>query len=206
MKSIYIKQNLDLVSDETYNKFLSEHFPPDDHVLIIGCGAGTQSKQYPNSVNIDIDPDCAKFCKAGGVENCIVCSASHLPFKAKTFDKFMFIDVIEHFPNTPYLYRVVTELERVGTPNSLVAVVMPLKDSLLAFRKVYHKLRGWGVPMMATPGHTLAITKDYLLHHVFRRFVCIVDGSTPRVFHHIKIPGFISGGKAVMIFQSKRSL
>ena len=206
MNPIYIKQDLDLVSDETHNDFLSEHFPPEEPVLIIGCGAGTQSALYPNSVNVDIDPDCAKFCKASGAENCIVCSASHLPFKDGTFNKFMLIDVIEHFPNKVYLYRVVMELERVCAPGSVIAVVIPLKDSLLLFRKIYHKIRGWGLPMMATAGHTLAMTKDYLVSHAFRRFVCIADGSTPRVFHHIKIPGFISGGKAVMIFQSRRLL
>lgn len=200
MKPIYVKQDIGLVSEETYETFLSEHFPTDQTVLIIGCGAGVHSRLYPNSVNIDIDPTCTKFCKSIGVSNCVVCRADYLPFKEGTFDKFLLVDVIEHFPNTEYLYTVVHELLRVGTRGSLVAAILPLRDDLLLLRETYNKVRGWAMPAMSSAGHTLAITKEKL-SMVFRSFVCIKDGSDSASLCRIPLPHFISGGRALMIFE-----
>lgn len=200
MKQIYVKQDIGLVSEETHETFLSEHFPTDQMVLIIGCGAGVHSRLYPNSVNIDIDPVCTKFCKSDGVSNCIVCRADYLPFKEGTFDRIMLVDVIEHFPNMEYLYKVVYELLRVGTRGSLVAAILPMRDDLLLLRETYNKARGWAMPAMSSAGHTLAITKKKLLT-VFHSFVCIKDESSSASLCRIPLPHFISGGRALIVFE-----
>lgn len=200
MKPVYVKQDIGLVSEETYEMFLSEHFPTDRRVLIIGCGAGVHSRLYPNSVNIDIDPTCTKFCKSNGVSNCVVCRADYLPFKDDAFDRIMLVDVIEHFPNRLYLRSVIRELKRVGTPAGLVAAILPLRDDLLLLRETYNRLRGWAMPAMSSEGHTLAITKKMLLQ-VFRSFVCIKDESESPSLCRIPLPHFISGGRALIIFE-----
>lgn len=201
MKPIYVKQDVGLVSEETHETFLSEHFPTDQRVLIIGCGAGVHSRLYPNSVNIDIDPMCTKFCKSAGVSNCVVCRADYLPFKDGAFDRIMLVDVIEHFPDRLYLRCVIRELKRVGTQKCLVATILPLRDDLLLLRETYNRLRGWAMPAMSSAGHTLAITKKMLSSSMFRSFVCIKDESESPSLCRIPLPHFISGGRALIIFE-----
>ncbi len=91
--------------------------------LDLGCGDGLLLKELAKkgvaAVGVDISPTAVAVCKKQGL-SARVCDfdGKRLPFKAKTFDSVMILDVLEHlyFPA-----ETLTEARRIGKCLVLVA-------------------------------------------------------------------------------------
>ncbi len=198
-----VKQDPSAVSQLKYDFFLDNFFKHSSRVLIVGCGGGVQSEIYPNAINLDIDIDCLKFCRAKGIDNCIVGDARYLPFKSFVFHEILLADVIEHFPDQAFLNTVLAEISRIIREEGEVAVISPLKDNILIVRKLYNWIMKLPVPIMALPEHTLALSKSELLRS-FKGFDVIADSTWQAILFGIKFP-LIGGEYAFIIFKKNRT-
>ena len=201
-KSIKEAQDPELVSTRTYDDFLFKQFNRNNRVLIIGCGAGVQSALFPNAVNIDIELGCLQFCKNKGIQNLILADAKYLPIKANKFNGIIMADIIEHFPNKPFLRHVVMELRRIIVLHGNVAVIMPLRDPLVAFRKVYNAIMNLPIPVMALLGHTLALGKNELIGCFDGFYPSIVEHEPGQIFG-ITLPAWMDGGYGFVVFEKR---
>jgi len=107
-------------------------------ILDLGCGVGTYSeaaaKDGHSVVSVDISKEALCLSKERGLTNLVCASAIHLPFKPCTFDRVLFIDVIEHLRETA---KAFLDIRRVLAPKGLL-ILQTLYPSILG-RYLYNK-------------------------------------------------------------------
>jgi ubiquinone/menaquinone biosynthesis C-methylase UbiE len=93
----------------TYKKRLSKILfsliPENSFILDFGCGNGCISKQFASKKVICLD---LKY--SSNTKNFIQANGIYLPFKDKTFDVVIVVDVLHH---TTDILKILTELKRV---------------------------------------------------------------------------------------------
>lgn len=106
-----------------------------DTILDIGCGDGFFSKNLSlqtSDANV-VSCDIRKSMKGNSNLRLVICDAQHIPFKDKSFDKIVMLDVLEHMFNGKLacdeIYRVLVAGGRayVATPNSYTTMLSPFK-------------------------------------------------------------------------------
>jgi SAM-dependent methyltransferase len=122
--------------------------PPQDNkkplILDAGCGTGFLAKELMSIsevIGIDIDTDAIKYTRRRGVRS--VCApVEKLPFKNKTFDAVVSMDVIYH----RYVQddaKAISEMFRVLKPHGILVIRVPAHKWLLSNhdKVVYTKRR-----------------------------------------------------------------
>ena len=73
-------------------------------LLDVGCGIGEILEYYKNSIGVDINSECVKFCKNKGL-NANIMKEDILPFENEKFDTLTFENVLEHIQNPMIVTR-----------------------------------------------------------------------------------------------------
>jgi len=92
-------------------------------ILDLGCGVGTYSeacaKEGHSVVSMDISKEALRLSKERGLTNLVRASATHLPFKPCTFDRVLFIDVMEHLRDPA---KALLDIRRILAPQGLLTL------------------------------------------------------------------------------------
>ncbi len=90
--------------------------------LDIGCGEGLYLKILKNSFGVDISINALKKAKKNS-ENVVLADARRLPFKEKSFDLILSIEVVTHI-DKKYWKEVFNEIDRVLKKNGIIILSM----------------------------------------------------------------------------------
>jgi ubiquinone/menaquinone biosynthesis C-methylase UbiE len=97
-------------------------------ILDVGCGTGETisflKKLFPKAkfYGVDSSSSAIKFSKLRGHKNILKSLAEKLPFKDKTFDVILFLDVLEHISDDQ---KVINEAKRVLKKNGSIIITSP---------------------------------------------------------------------------------
>lgn len=88
----------------------------DERVLEVGCGAGYIGQHFDPNVYTGIDKSDTLISKFKDFfhDNAYVSEADNLPFEDNSFEHVFVFSIMQYFPDTEYLSRVLSELERVA--------------------------------------------------------------------------------------------
>lgn len=89
--------------------------------LDVGCGIGEFIENIPNSVGIDINPYCVKYCNQKGL-NVIKNSATKIRFKNEHFNTIICVHLLEHLKRPE---DAIKEMYRKLKPNGKLIIVVP---------------------------------------------------------------------------------
>ena len=90
-------------------------------LLDVGCGIGEILEYYKNSIGVDINSECVKFCKNKGL-NAHIMKEDILPFENEKFDTLTFENVLEHIQNPN---KIIKEIYRVMKPDANILISVP---------------------------------------------------------------------------------
>jgi len=142
----------------TWRQRVASEIISSGQVIDLGCGDGVllqKIRKKCKALGVDISPAAVKHCKSKGLKAKVLdFDGKKLPFKAKTFDFVVMLDVLEHL----YLPReTLTEARRIG---KRIVLVVPNFTSATARLQV---LLG-KVPENNTPkkGHVQWVTHKVL--------------------------------------------
>ena len=94
-----------------------------NNLLDIGCGSSPISFKYPGAIGIDTNENKISFMEQKLKDTKFqVMSADDLKFPNESFDKILFIEIIEHLTNPE---RVISEISRVLKPGGRVIIATP---------------------------------------------------------------------------------
>ena len=164
------------------------------NILDIPCGDGSpfkkilQSHAYKSTVGCDIflqDLNKAKYNKIHG--DLVLCDVRKLPFKNKSFDIVLCMELIEHFEKDEG-FTIINELEKVARNKIILTTpvgflpqeiggdgnIFQLHKSGFSpfeFKNLGYKVRGFGI------SKTYSITKyipNFYIQKLIRRFLRII--------------------------------
>src|SRR3990167_2193690 len=147
-----------LTSKPWYTKYLSE----SDTVLDLGCGTGQNviksAKLVQKIIAVDIDKNLIELAKKSanslGIKNVAFEMANleeKLKYKNNSFDKVIFLDVLEHLNNRD---QILTEIKRVLKPHGLLFLGVP--NSQTSWKKLQHSV---GVRSFSDPDHKIEFSE-----------------------------------------------
>lgn len=135
-------------------------------ILDVGCGYGfpmqtINTKKRFETVGIDIFMPYIRICKEKKIHNnYILCDVKYLPFKDKTFDTIICLEVIEHLPKSEG-FNLIRDIENIARNQVILSTpvgichqnegdnneYMEHKSSweLIEFNKMNYKTIGWGL-------------------------------------------------------------
>lgn len=97
-------------------------------ILEVGCGTG-ETLAYIKKIRakaevfgVDFDPSAVIFSKKRGMAQVLKADAARLPFKNKTFDVVLFLDVLEHIQEQE---QVIQESRRVLKEGGRIIITSP---------------------------------------------------------------------------------
>lgn len=125
----------------THEDFLAAHVPSGypravaylaphqgDRILDIGCGRGEIvnrcAEEGAYAVGLDYSQAAVEIAKQGGNSSVMRADATGLPFPADTFDKILFMEILEHLDDTD-LERALHEMKRVLKPGGYIVGSTP---------------------------------------------------------------------------------
>lgn len=137
-------------------------------LLEVGCGLGTDSKQFAkNGADVTaIDLSSIELAKKhfdvyGLKGNFLKMDMQHLAFKDNSFDVVYSCGVIHH---TPHIEKTIEEIYRVLKPGGEIVIMIYHKNSyyyygsIMFFKKIGFRLLGWDITI--TPEEWLAYGTD----------------------------------------------
>ncbi len=89
-------------------------------VLDVGCGIGYLSKLFQDYVGIDINKKAINIAKKNTGRAYVICSAYHLPFRAKIFDTCILYDFIEHIRDVE---KTLSEMKRISRSKVIISCI-----------------------------------------------------------------------------------
>ena len=112
--------------------FLQAHYPGrnDLTILDIGCGTGAMSAKLAargTVVSADLSPVALSFCGRRGLGRQAAADAMRLPFRDRSFDLVVSLDILEHVPDDA---AALGEFYRVLKPGGRVIATVPAYRSL----------------------------------------------------------------------------
>ena len=90
-------------------------------LLDVGCGIGEILEYYNNSIGVDINSECVKFCKNKGLDSRVM-EEDKLPFDNEKFDTLTFENVLEHIKNPN---KIIKEIYRVMKYQAHILISVP---------------------------------------------------------------------------------
>jgi ubiquinone/menaquinone biosynthesis C-methylase UbiE len=102
----------------------------DLRILDIGCGTGAMSQKlspYGEVVSADFSPLALDFSKRRGLTELCAADAMRLPFRDRSFDVIVALDILEHLPDDQ---AALAEFQRVLKPGGRVIATVPAYRSL----------------------------------------------------------------------------
>ena len=121
------------VSVNAYDPFALELITRHKDGLVLDCGAGKQSVDYPNVVNFEIVAYDSTDVLGVGEE---------LPFRDQVFDAVLSLNVLEHV-KAPF--QCASELARVLKPNGTLYCVVPFLQPLHGYPHHYYNMSHQGL-------------------------------------------------------------
>jgi ubiquinone/menaquinone biosynthesis C-methylase UbiE len=116
------------IIDTYLNRFIFKN--EKNKILNVGCGTGGTIKmleKYGDVDNVDISEDAIKFMKKEGYTKIKKVEGTKLPYKDKSFDLVIALDVLEHIE---YDKEALKEWERVLKPGGKVLLTVPAYQRL----------------------------------------------------------------------------
>ena len=123
------------------------------HVIIdLGCGYGLFSTWLASMgvrvIGIDTDSDKIKFAQKTAKilhirnrSSYVMASVDSLPFKEKSFDYLLCLDVIEHIPND---LNALSEMSRILKPSGILILTTPCQPQKFRFKSGIELHEHWG--------------------------------------------------------------
>src|SRR5579872_7741 len=107
---------------------LNSHIKNDSKILDVGCGTGgtllkLQNSGYRNVFGIDKSSRAVYYCKKRNLKKISIGDINHLPFKDKTFDVVICMDVLYH--KDVNVKKSLSELYRVLKKSGFVYIQEP---------------------------------------------------------------------------------
>ncbi len=149
--------------DHPWHDWYLPHLSGDDRVLDVGCGNGAHlvraARHCRTIAGMDYDPRHlavgARMAKEAGVANAALFAqdvTAPFPFRPRTFDAVLFLDVIEHIHPRVAVLR---EIHRVLKDDGRLLVSAPNRDT--RWRRT---LRAAGLFAYSDPDHKIEYTRD----------------------------------------------
>lgn len=143
--------------------WFTKHLNEDDLVLDVGCGNGQNTikiSRVANSVvGVDIDKKLLKIAKRSvdllGIKNIkfeIVNLEEKLKYQNHSFDKIIFLDVLEHLNNR---YLILKEIKRILKPEGLLFIGVP--NSQTSWKKFQCSV---GINSFSDPDHKVEFSEN----------------------------------------------
>lgn len=151
-------------------------FKPEDRILDLGCGIGFYSREIENLnslvVGVDFSIEALKCGKKEyRIKNLVCADILKLPFRDKSFDKILLVEVVEHIEDQDRLF---SEINRVlKADGELLLTTSPIRSYVLF--PLIQRIRGSKlVHKVITPydveGHKhVAIQHPHILRTTLRR-------------------------------------
>ena len=120
------------------------HDYPQPMILNIGCGTGYNIEQlqvhhYTNVTGLEYSPSALGFCQSRGLKRLMAADGTHPPFRDKSFDVVLALDLIEHIEDDRNCLR---ELARVLKPGGTLFIFTPAFNFLWGLQdEVSHHCR-----------------------------------------------------------------
>jgi SAM-dependent methyltransferase len=149
--------------DHPWHFWYLPHLKASDRVLDVGCGNGAfvvrAARMCRRIVGMEYDPRnlavAARMAREAGVANAALLAqdiTAPFPFRDRTFDAVLFLDVIEHIhPRV----EVLREIHRVLTDDGRLLVSAPNRDT--RWRRT---LRDAGLFAYSDPDHKIEYTRE----------------------------------------------
>jgi SAM-dependent methyltransferase len=149
--------------DHPWHFWYLPHLRPSDRVLDVGCGNGTfvvrAARECRRIVGMEYDSRnlavAARMAREAGVTNAALLAqdiTAPFPFRDRTFDAVLFLDVIEHIhPRV----EVLREIHRVLADGGRLLVSAPNRDT-----RWRQTLRDAGLFAYSDPDHKIEYTRD----------------------------------------------
>ena len=114
----------------------------NEKLLDIGCGGGVYSIEFAKHCSVyGIDSsdkllhECKQNAHNAGVDvSLVLADAQNIPFKDKTFDKIVMIEILEHIPNT---HKALKEISRILKDNGSLCISIPTYFTEQIFGRVH---------------------------------------------------------------------
>jgi len=144
----------------TQTPWFTKYIKKNDRVLDLGCGNGQNTKKAAKIakkvVGIDLDENSLALAKKSiRLKNITfkkVGLEKPLPFKDASFNKVLFLDVLEHLEKRD---QALDEAKRVLVPGGLLFLAVP--NSLTSWKKLQRKA---GICSYSDPDHKIEFTPN----------------------------------------------
>ncbi len=162
--SVYIHPK-HLAGLDTSHHWYTEYLEPDDLVLDVGCGSGSHALRAAEQCRLVVEFDYderqlaigQQLAAERGVENLRLSKASaedNLPFAGGTFDKVIFLDVLEHLHQRQTALR---EIRRVLRDDGVMFLAAPNRETSWKRR-----LEAAGLFYYSDPDHKIEYSREEL--------------------------------------------
>lgn len=114
----------------------------NEKLLDVGCGRGVYSIEFAKHCSvygIDSSDKLLHECKQNAYDadidvSLVLADAQNIPFKDKTFDKIVMIEILEHIPNT---HKTLKEISRILKDNGSLCISIPTCFTEQIFGRVH---------------------------------------------------------------------
>lgn len=143
----------------TQNPWFAKYIGKGDTVLDLGCGNGQNGKKAAKIakkvIGVDIDEKLLAQAKSTRVKNVIFKTLNleeSLPFKNASFDKVLFLDVLEHLRKRD---QALSEIRRILVTNGLLLLGVP--NSQTSWKKLQRRV---GLCSYSDPDHKIEFSEN----------------------------------------------
>ncbi len=192
-----------------YKIWFADKLNKKDFVLDVGCGNGFTlirlKSKIAKAIGVDVNPDLIKIAnnlvqkrKAKNLRFIIMNANKRLPFKNKTFDKVICIDVLEHLEKRNFAIK---EIARVLKNNGTLFLVTDNPDT--SWKKLQKSV---GVFYYADKDHKYEYTKSEIIGLLRRNQFDVI--SIDYITYDTPLKGLIDlvGGVSLAIYKELRHL